>query len=176
MTPMNSSNPITNVIHNGIKQPIRELLQKHFYGAALTLTLTSIDIVAWLGMPSGSTRANKADFAQWVERYIDLKGDTIVTGLEWYGARCGVLHTYGVESDLSRNKGLRIIGYVDDMSPPVRYNKKVSTKLIMVSIRAFIEAFLDGLDRYLIDLYADPTKAKLADERFLKMFHTSPYP
>jgi hypothetical protein len=171
---MNGPDPITNVIHDGLKEPIRELLQRKFYGAALLLTLTTIDIVAWLGTPLGRTRASKHDFARWVERHIELQGNTTISGLEWYGARCGVLHTYSPYSDFN-SKGLRNIGYVEDMTPAVRYDSAISTELVMVSIHAFVEAFLSGLDKYLIELYSDRDKAKIADERFKKMFHTYPF-
>jgi hypothetical protein len=173
---MTQSDPILNVLNRGLKQPIRDLLSLGHYGAALVVTLTSIDIVSVLGMPEDQDRATKAGFVRWAERYIHLQGDTVISGLEWYGARCGVLHTYSPCSSLGKHSGVRIIGYVDDMVPSVRYRQGNSPDFILVSVRAFVQAFFAGLDKYLIDLYSSPERARLADVRLGKMFHCLQYP
>ena len=116
-------------------------------------------------------RDEENDFGAWAERYIQIPADPPISGLEWYGARCGLVHTYTPYSKLSRERGCRIIGYVDDMIPPVKFDPAISLTLVMVSTRAFIEAFLAGIDAFLTDLYVDQKRAQLADHRFTAMFH-----
>jgi len=163
--------PIRNVIHDGIKQPIRLLLEHDHYRAALILTFACLDSMAYLGMPVTQTEVTKNDFVAWAERYIRIPADPPISGLEWYGARCGLVHTYTPYSKLSREKDCRIIGYVDDMIPPVRFDPTISPTLVIISARALIQAFLAGIDAFLIDLYVDQKRAQVADQRFTAMFH-----
>ena len=167
--------PIRNVIHDGIKQPIRLLLEHGHYRAALILTFAGIDSMAFLGMPATQAGVTKNDFVAWAERYIQIPADPPISGLEWYGARCGLVHTYTPYSTLSREKDCRIIGYVDDMLPPVKFDPAISPILVMISTRAIIEAFFAGTDAFLTDLYADQKRAQLANQRFTAMFHHLTY-
>jgi hypothetical protein len=59
--------------------------------------------MAFLGMPKGQESVTKADFVAWSERYIHLPGPEKLTGLDLYGARCGLLHNYSVYSDRNRS-------------------------------------------------------------------------
>jgi len=48
-----SRDPIVNVIHNGIKRGIRVALDNECWMAVVTLTLSSMYTMAYLGMPAG---------------------------------------------------------------------------------------------------------------------------
>jgi hypothetical protein len=174
MTKLIEPNSICNVIHDGIKQPIRLLLEHNHVRAALTLTFAGIDSMAYLGMPATQTEVTRNDFVAWAESYIHIPADPPISGLEWYGARCGLVHTYTPYSKLSREKGCRIIGYADDMLPPVRFEPALSSTLVIISSRAFIEAFFAGIDAFLIGLYVDEKRARLTNQRFNSMFHSLP--
>ncbi|HXZ42329.1 MAG TPA: hypothetical protein VEG68_16415, partial [Terriglobales bacterium] len=70
----------------------------------------------------------------------------------------------------------RMVGYMDDADPPIRFDPKVSKDLVLVSITALKNAFFEGIDRFLVDTYRTPgsEKARLADERFQKLVHEFP--
>jgi hypothetical protein len=167
-----SQDPIVNVIHNGIKKPIRLLLDNECYPATIILVYAGMDTMAFLSMPANQTDVKREDFVRWTERYIHFPCQDRLSGLDLYGARCSVLHTHGIDSALSRGNKCRLIGYADHMVPEVRYNPGVSKDLVMVSIRGSADAFCAGVDRFLIDLFADKAKAQVAERRFQRMHHT----
>jgi len=116
----------------------------------------------------------KADFIAWAKNYIQISGSEQLTGEDLYGARCSMLHAYGVRSRMSRAGKCRLIGYMNKSEPPVRFNPKVSKELVLVSLPALAAAFFAGVDRYLVDIFADGRRAPLAEERFKGLLHQLP--
>jgi hypothetical protein len=165
---------IINVVHNGIKRPIRLLIDSDCYPAAVTLTYSGIDAMAFLNMPSAQTEVTQKDFVKWAERYICFPCEGQLSGLDLYGARCSVLHAHGAASRLSRKGKCRMIGYTDQMVPEVVYRPGIRRDFVVVSIRGLVEAFFTGVDHFLVDLFANSQKASVANERFRNMHHTLP--
>ncbi len=167
--------PIVNVIQNGIKRGIRVALESECYGAVVVLVYSGLDTMAYLDMPPDQDDVTRKDFVEWAEKYIRFPCEKQVSGLDLYGARCGVLHTHGAFSRLNREGKCRVIGYADRMVPEVVYQPSVSEGLVMVSIDGLVRAFFDGMDEFLVHLFANPTKAKAAERRFRRINHTIPY-
>lgn len=166
---------ISNVIHEGIKRGIEILLEKKCYGSAVILLYAGMDAMAYLDMPNGQQDVKRKDFIAWADKYIRFPCDEQLTGLDLYGARCSMLHSYGVASELSRKGKCRMLGYMDKSVPELRYNPKVSKNLVMVSITGLAEAFFKGVDRFIIDVFGDPTRAPFARKRLRKLVHAWPY-
>src|ERR1700722_10661572 len=78
---------------------------------ALTLVYVGIDTFGALGRPVGQARKGREDFIAWADRYMVIPKQLSVTGRELYGARCGILHTLGPESNLSTSGFVRPILY-----------------------------------------------------------------
>ena len=169
-----SRDSIINVIHNGIKHSIRVLLENRCFGAAVILLYSGIDTMAYLDIPAGQEDVTRTDFVRWAERYIRFPCAEQLTGLELYGARCGMLHSYSVASNLSRQGRCRQIGYMDKSVPEVRSNPAVATDLVLVSVPGLAEAFFDGVDTFLIDVFSDIKKAPIVEERLRKLVHRVP--
>ncbi|MFL5440701.1 MAG: hypothetical protein ACJ79W_16200 [Myxococcales bacterium] len=170
-----SRDPIVNVIHNGIKKGIRVVLDNECWMAVVTLTLSGMDTMAYLGMPAGKQDVSRIDFVDWVERYIRFDGPHQPFGLDLYGARCGVLHAYRTASRLSREGKCRQVIYkYQSGGEPVHYRPEVDPSVAIVSIEALAQALFAGIDRFLVDLFKDNTRGALADQRFHGMFHTVP--
>jgi len=167
--------PIINVIHNGIKRGIRVALENNCLPAALILIYSGIDTMAYLNMPADQDDVQREDFVEWAEKYVHFPCQQQVTGLELYGARCGLLHSHSTASRLSRENKVRQIGYVDKGIPEVQFNPSVSKELVMVSVTALADAFFRGVDKFLIDVFSDKQKAHSADERFKVLVHTLAY-
>jgi hypothetical protein len=104
---------LINLVHRGIKEPIRLLLDNRFFTAALTLVYCGIDAMAFLGLPPEQEEVRRPDFISWCDRYLVLPGDAAPTGIEFYGARCGALHTHSGTSGFSRRGGARLIQYAN---------------------------------------------------------------
>jgi hypothetical protein len=167
--------PIINVINNGIKRSIRVTFENECFAATVILIYSGIDTMAYLNMPENQEDVQKKDFIDWVERYLKFRCKEQLSGNDVYGARCGMLHSYSVVSKLSREGKCRRISYGNKMKPEIIYNPKVSKQDVVVSIEGLVESFLDGVDKFLIDLFANKKKAKIAENRLQTLVHTLPY-
>jgi len=155
-----------HAVYGGIKRGIRVAIENQCYGSAVVLILSGIDTMAYLGMPAEQQDVTRRDFVEWVEKYLKLQSEEQVTGLELYAARCGMLHSHSTQSAINRNRECRQIGYISRFVSPVLYNPEVSEDLVLVSIEALAEAFYEGIDRFLVDVYLDRQRAEAADARF----------
>lgn len=171
------NDPIQNIIYDGIRKGIDACLAAECHRSALVLIYSAIDTMAYLSMGPGRQKVEKNDFIQWSERYLDIAGETVVTGLEWYSARCAILHNFGIESDLTRSKQSRKLGHADRCSPPIRFQQTVSSELVMVSIEALYDALRDGMNRFIIDMLANNGSRQLLEERLQNQLLASiPFP
>lgn len=166
---------ISNVIHEGIKRGIEIVLERKCYGSAVILVYAGMDAMAYLHMPPGQQDVTRKDFIAWTEKYISFPCAEQLTGLDLYGARCSMLHSYSVVSELSRKGKCRMVGYMDRSVPEVLYNPRVSKDVVVVSVAGLAEAFFKGVDRCIIDLFGDPTRATLARKRLRNLVHALPY-
>jgi hypothetical protein len=69
---------------------------------ALILIYAGIDAIASLERRE-SDRTGRAGFLRWVDTFLLRDGRLPCTALELYGSRCGILHTFSADSDLSRS-------------------------------------------------------------------------
>ncbi len=129
--------------------------------STLILVYSGIDILASLERQSGE--GTKSAFVRWAENYLLNNTSLLCTGLELYGARCGVLHTFTAESDLSRSGSIRPIIYatgdataVDLQTTVVRLNRNE----VAIHLDDLVEAFRLGTASYLEDLAQDSQRAR----------------
>ena len=160
-----SQDPIQNIIFQGMKAGIDACMEAGCHRSALVLIYSAIDTMAYLTMPSNQQRVTRRDFIAWCDNHLRLHGETTITGLEWYSARCAVVHSFGIESDLTLNGTCRQIGYSDKDSIPVRFRRNVSSDLVMVSLASLVEEFGKGVNRSIIETIADPQKRLILDSR-----------
>jgi hypothetical protein len=160
--------PITKAIYGGIKKGIQVAVQNNCLGSAVILILSGIDSMAFLSMPASQQHVQRIDFIKWADRYLKFECSEKLTGHDLYGARCAMLHTYGVVSKMSREGKCRIIGYTSNGEPEIQYNPNVDKNIVLVSVPALAESFYRAIDNFLVDLFTDTKKAKVAENR-LKM-------
>jgi hypothetical protein len=170
-----SRDPIANAINNGIKRDIRVALENNCLGAAVILVLSGMDTMAYLGMPPNQENVTRTDFVRWADGYIKFPCKEQLTGMDLYGARCAMLHNYGTASDLSRQGKCRQVGYMDKSIPEVCFEPTVAKDVVMLSVPALAEAFFCGVDRSLIDLFADRNRASIAEQRLKNLVQAIPY-
>jgi hypothetical protein len=119
-------------------------------------------------MSANQQDVERSDFVAWVERYIKFQCEEQLTGLDLYGARCAMLHTYGARSKLSREGKCRMVCYMDKGVPEIRCKPHVKD-MVVVSVSALADAFFRGIDEFLIDLFANKGKAAVAEERLREL-------
>jgi hypothetical protein len=132
------------VIENGIKRPIRLLLDAGCYNAASILTYAGMDTMAFLGMPATKVDVMRSDFIAWTEQYMQVAVPDPPTGQDLYGMRCTVLHG-GAPSRFTREGRGRPIDYVP--------------------VAELVRAFFAGVDRFLAELALDPERTNAANRR-----------
>jgi hypothetical protein len=147
-------------------------------GPALVLTYVGIDAFGALGRPVGQKRNVKADFVAWANRYMVKPKRLPVTALELYGARCGMLHTLGAESDLSATGKVRSVMYswggrdIDPANAIVAWAAKQKPRLDAVVVKAedITDAFVEGIALFGRDVDSDPDFQSEVEARTRKMF------
>ena len=169
------SDPVHSAVYNGIKRGIQAALDAECYGSAVVLLYAGLDAMASLGRPRTDEEVTADTFIRWANRYMTLDGDTQVSGDEWYSARCAVLHSYGVESRRTRAGQARRIGYMVGGKPAIRFNPAVSTDFLIVDVPALSDSFFRGIDRFLVDMFADKDLAPIVEERVQKLLSAIPY-
>jgi len=83
---------------------------------AFILLYASIDILASLTRPDGQDDTDGGVFKNWVDTYLLPDSGLSCTASDIWGARCGILHTYTVQSRNSREGKARELHYVNDAS------------------------------------------------------------
>jgi hypothetical protein len=138
-------------------ESIDDCLAKQRILPCLTLLYSGIDVVASLEYPA-STRAR---FIKWVDEYLLTNTSLSCTGADLYGARCGLLHSFSAESDLSNQGKARQIIYAwgsakaEDLAAAA---KALGRGDCAVHIRDLIDAFRAGLANYLEEVTRDPNR------------------
>lgn len=159
-----TSDQLMNVLHDGIFSDISFNLKHGRNRAALILIFSGIDAMA--SLEKNDTRIDgKERFVNWVSEYMHFT-DWPEAGLELYGSRCGLLHTYGPVSTLSEKGNVRLISYTSS----VGQNVMQSTDLVLLSVERLTFEFFGGLAKYLEALASDSSKREKAMPRIKLMF------
>jgi hypothetical protein len=125
--------------------------------------------MAFLEMPESQREVKSHDFIAWASRYVRFSGKEQLTGEDLYGARCAVLHSYTLQSKMSRLGKCRELVYIHKSTrEPVIAHQTLSTH-VLVSIDALADALFRGMDRFLPQLFAHTQKAKIAEKRLHKL-------
>lgn len=170
-----SRDPLVNAVCNGIKKGIEATYQSGCIGSCLILIYSGIDTMAFLDMPENQPKVTRLDFIRWAERYIRFPCKEQLTGADLYGARCAMVHQYGIDSDMSRGGECRRIGYMDKGVPEIKFNPEIAKDLVVVSVEALKKAFSDGVDQFLVQAFADRAKASIVEKRLHELLQAFPY-
>jgi hypothetical protein len=118
---------------------------------AFILLYASIDILSSLGRPMNQRGTNKEVFKDWVTTYMIAAKTFDWNANDVYGARCGILHTYSTESDLSKQGKARPLCFISNTDDKFFFvgQKNVSPKSqIRVELDEFLKAFSDGVQHF----------------------------
>ena len=83
---------------------------------ALILIFTGIDVLASLERREGE--GTQKSFVRWADTYLVPQGLPDCSGIDLYGARCGVLHSFAAESCLSRSGKAKPVHYAWGTADP----------------------------------------------------------
>jgi hypothetical protein len=141
------------VIANCIVNDIHVCLKNNAPTGAVLLTYCAIDAMAFLSMPQGNQKVERPDFRNWVKKYMKTDSSQPYQYHEedLYGARCGIVHTYGAESDLSNKNKCKKIAYKPNCLKHF-YNPAEHPDLVVLGVDLFIRDFYDAADKFLADI------------------------
>ncbi|CAN5504853.1 hypothetical protein BH09VER1_BH09VER1_54950 [soil metagenome] len=159
---------ISKAIYGGILDELVKVRDAGLYRAALILTLSGIDSMAYLSMPAQQDEVKRSDFIAWVDKYLGLAGGAGISGEEIYGFRCGMVHTYTANSKLHREGKVRMIVPMRGKLPKA-VNDNIMPGIVGLSIEHFIQNFIDGVNRFVPDLFQDSTKHAVIENRLNRM-------
>lgn len=167
--------PLTKAVYDGILRGIEVTLGNGCYNSALILILAGVDQMANLDMQASQQEVKREDFMRWVDEYIKIESKEQITPEEVYSARCAVVHTYGVESTITKSGKARMVLYMLGAYPPIWYDPKKDKDVVMVDLLALANAFFKGVDQFLSNVRADPLKSKIVEARARKLLQVIPF-
>lgn len=152
---------------------IRLCLENHLRMPALALIYCGIDVLANLCRPADNPEVLPGDFVNWTERYMECEKQLGLSGLDLYAARCGILHTYTMDSRLStKGRARRILYAWGDKNPDeaMKLLRALERSEVMIKIEALFSAFLHSIEALGKAIEDDPKLAALVAQRGQKLF------
>ncbi|MEJ1960042.1 MAG: hypothetical protein WDO56_00205 [Gammaproteobacteria bacterium] len=144
--------------------------------AAVALIYIYIDTFAFLAMPEEQEKQTRTDFQAWVDTY--LKGDPAqpyqYRGIDVYGARCALLHSYGSEADYhGKNEEALMFAYSDGGKHA--FDPNVHPRLVIIGIPSFINDMVHAIGAFVQACQDDlPLRARVS-KRLPKVLTTLPF-
>src|ERR1035441_2369345 len=106
--------PDLNEILNGPRGMLKGVdvcIQAQCLVSAVALIYSTIDALSALTRPSAKKDTNRTIFINWVKKYIRPDTTLRCSAHDLYGARCGILHNYGLNSKLRREGEAKALIY-----------------------------------------------------------------
>lgn len=147
---------------------IAACLDQQLIVPTLMLLYAGIDTMAWLARPEDQDQVRRADFIRWCEDYLLPDSRLKVSGVDLYGARCGILHSMAAESALTASGEAKVIWYAWGSARAEDLQKAIGESgatAAAVHISALLEAFHNGLERFLARAEVDDELGRLVERR-----------
>lgn len=128
----------------------------------LVLLYTGIDVLGSLERQSNG--GIRASFTRWVSQYLLDGLESSCTADDLYGARCGILHTFTAESDLSRKEKARQVVYAWGSSSSQklqRTSELIGRNSVAVHLDELIREFKTAASRFLCEVQHDPERRQV---------------
>lgn len=143
---------------NDLVTAVDEAFKKNALLPAFIMLYSSIDIFASLTRPIAQQDTSGQVFKDWVKKYM-IAG----TSVSWneediWGARCGLLHTYTVQSRSSRSGNARELHYISDREFAKYVQDQLDPNLqdkVFVCLGDLLKAFFEGFERFVTDVKND---------------------
>ncbi len=136
--------------HRGILTGIDLCLRHECLVSGVALIFCGIDSLAALTRPVEAANTSRSVFIEWVERFLLPGSGMACSALDIYAARCGVLHTHSVESDLQRQGTARPLIYEWRQGPRADAKVPLPPEAITIEVEGLYEAFKVAVDRFLV--------------------------
>jgi hypothetical protein len=152
---------------------VRVCLDSNFVEEALTLVYSAIDTLAFLGSPLGTEYSERGPFIQWCEKYIVPSFGSRAgrpSGIDLYGARCGVLHVSSARSSLGQQGKAREIWYQFRGQDGLNLATNTRKLAVGLGVEELVAAFEKGSHCFLEELNRDQVRYARAEKRARSFF------
>jgi hypothetical protein len=142
----------------------------------LVLLYAGIDSMAWLARDPADEDVTRGDFVRWCEAYLLRPPTPHCSGVDLYGARCGILHSHAAGSRLMREGQARPLWYelpTGETLIPVHS----SSALLATTVRLepFVQSVFVGCSSFVAAADADPKLGQQVWQRADQYYdHTVP--
>ena len=166
---------ITTNLHS-FEKSASLLFDQRFILPGLALLYTGIDIVA--SLERLGHEGTKVSFIRWCNSYLVQRSSLSCTSTDLYSARCGILHAYTAESDLSRAGKAKKVYYAwgtataRSLEEFATYAKK--TDAVYVHVDDLRDAFRNGVDEWAVDVEKYPTRREKVVKKSSQWFTNLP--
>lgn len=159
----NESVPRTAFYQNvtSIIEAIEDCYAKRRHVACLILLYSGIDSIA--ALEAGS--ATPETFKTWVASYLLKAGTFACTPTDLYAARCGILHTFSADSNLSKAGRARIVAYAFEKADIADIEKAYKPQnCVAVHLGELVDAFRVALGNYMEQVLNEPNRLQKVEE------------
>lgn len=145
--------------------------------ASVAMAFICIDTLASLGRPENKERLTRADFKEWVDKYLKAHQDQPYQyrGKDVYAARCALLHKYGSEAELHEEDPDTIkYGYHDGGKH--EYDPTVKKNLVLIGTKSFVNDVVHAVESFINTCKNEPSLRQRVEERLPSVLQTMPFP
>jgi hypothetical protein len=150
--------------------------ERKLLNPALVLLYSGIDIAGWLDGDDSETVRDR--FTRWADKYVLPVKPLGCTALDLYAARCGVVHAFTSQSDLSLKGLADQIGYAWGTHRADTIQRASTTAgikgYVFLQVEDLIEAFTIGVATFVDGLENDAERAERVYARAGKFLITQP--
>ncbi|MFO0880403.1 MAG: hypothetical protein U0840_23910 [Gemmataceae bacterium] len=140
----------------------------------LVLLYSAIDVIAWLSNDDPAAGVGKR-FMAWVDQYLLKAKPLECTSADIYGARCGLVHKLGADSDMSDRGKARLISYAwgnrsAGKLQALTVRAGLDHRYVCVKIEDLVEAWQLGVDLLVQEMDSDSNREDRILARAAKFF------
>jgi len=159
----------------GMLAGIRKCLDSECLVSAVTLMFSSIDALAALTRPIGQQSTNGEVFINWVSRYVKPESTLRCTSEDIWGARCGVLHLYSPDSDLSAKNKARRIYYQWSAGPAADASRSIPQGSLILVVEELWKTLENAIREFIIDTETDHAVKKRVESHLPTLLCYEPF-
>lgn len=170
---MTDEQVLDNNIEN-LLSAIHICLKKELILPALVLIYSGIDIMASLSRPESHNSVTREDFINWTDKYLLPESTLSCKAKDIYAARCGIIHSYTAEANLTRNGLAKMLFYSYGKADSKKLQKRLEqlniTEAIAIDVNSLFVSFCNAIERFGNSLLSDRDLEKLVYTRARKFF------
>ncbi len=162
--------------HRGMLKGIRICLEKQCLVSAVTLMFSSIDALAALTRPVTQQSTDSVVFKNWATRFIKPEDKLGCTAIDLWSARCGVLHLYSTESDLTNQNKAKRLYYQWNKGPRADTVVTLPTGAFVIAVEDLHSSVENAAKEFIVASEMDDNIKQLVSAHLPTLLCYEPFP